>query len=253
MAGRRGEWWERRRALGRICSGVGATVMALLLVYGLLQAVPSREAVRALAHGRESLRHGDYASAERDFNTVLSLVPNSAEARQGLACAFYLTGVRSAAALELTKGLEAGVFAELLGRCGHGLRLDDVFFAAKLGLSEVFAVPRIAGARRFEDALLEEPTGTAVEEPDRLLLGACLAQRAGLAGAAWDYAGSALETGAIDGPDRARFFTCFGPWEQRRAGCARLPSIRACVMTPTARRTYFRDIHLVDAPGRRGA
>jgi hypothetical protein len=83
-----------------------------------------------------------------------------------------------------------------------------------------------------------------------MLLGACLAQRAGLAGAAWDYAGNALETDAVDNSDRARFFSCFGPRERRRAGCAGAPSLRSCVLTPAARGAYFRDFRLVDVASR---
>jgi hypothetical protein len=237
---------RRKRTLARFCSGAGAVVLALLLMYGLWQALPNKRAVLTLAHAREWLMHGQYALAERDFNTVLSLVPDSAEARQGLACAYYLTGMRSTAAMELTKGLEAGVFAEQLGLCGHSLRLGNVFFAAKLGLAEAFAVPRAAGASKFEDMLVAEPSGTATTEPDRMLIGACLAQRAGLAGVAWEYAGSALETGAINGYDRSVFLACFGPRDQRHVGCAQRPSIEACVMTPAARTAYFNDVHLVD-------
>jgi tetratricopeptide (TPR) repeat protein len=221
--------------------------MMLLLIYGLWQAVPDRRAVDALAQGKRSLKRGEYQATVRDLNAVLELVPNSAEARQGLACAYYLTGKRSVAILELTKGLEAGVFAERLGSCGHGLRLDDVFFAAKLGLSDAFAVPRVAGAQEFEEELTDEPSGTTLEEPGRMLLGACLALREHLLGAAWEYAGSALETGNVDRGDRATFFACLDPAARRRAGCARRPSIGTCVMTSAARRAYFNNIRLVDA------
>jgi len=230
----------------RVVSAAGAFVIALLLVYGLWQAIPERRAVRALEGGEEALKRGDYAQAEKSYNTVLSLVPNSTVARLGLACVFYQSGERSAATIELTKALKAGAFAERLGRCGHGLELSDVFFVAKLGFSDAFAVPRVADAGSFESSLMDEPTRTTEEEPDRMLLGACLAQRAGLAGAAWDYAGNALETGAIDSSDRARFFSCFGPRERRRAGCAGDPSLRTCVLTPAARSAYFRDVRLVD-------
>lgn len=246
MIGWREEWRARKLVMTRVISGAGAFVMALLLTYGLWQGIPNRKAVLALESGEEALKRGDYAQAEKSYNAVLSLVPNSTVARLGLACVFYRSGERSAATIELTKALEAGAFAERLGRCGHGLQLSDVFFVAKLGLSDAFAVPRVADARRFETALMEEPSGTTEEEPDRMLLGACLAQRAGLTGAAWDYAGNALETGAVDDSDRARFFSCFGPRERRRAGCAGSPSLRACVLTPAARSAYFRDVRLVD-------
>jgi hypothetical protein len=247
MSGRR-EWRERKETLTRVSSTAGGIAMALLLVYGLWQAVPDRRAVTMLERARKSLERGDYAKAEESFRKVSSIVPNSAAARQGSACALYLTGKRSAATLALTEGLEVGVFAERLGNCGHGLDLGEVFFAAKVGLSDAFAVPRVAGAKMFEEALLDEPPGQTDEEPGRMLLGACLAQRAGFAGAAWAYAGSALETGAIDAADRAQFLACFGPREQRRAGCADNPNIEACVMTPIARRAYFRDHHLVHDP-----
>lgn len=227
--------------------------MALLFIYGVWHAVPNRRAVRLLEQGGNSLRRGEYGAARNNYNAVLRLVPNSAVARQGLACAFYLSGMRSTAALELTKGLEAGVFAERLGHCGHGLNLEDVFFAAKLGVSDAFAAPKVAGARRFEEALMEEPSGAKAEEPDRMLLGACLAERARLAGLAWDYAGNALDTNEVDDADRARFLACFGPPQQRRAGCALNPGVRACVLTPIARRAYFRDSRLANAPSRAGA
>jgi len=226
--------------------------MVLLLVYGLGQSFPDKRAVLDLRQGRAALGDGNYVLARKSYNTVLTLVPNSAVARQGLACAFYLEGMRSAAALELTKGLEVGVFAERLGDCSHGLNLDDVFFAAKLGLSDAFAAPKVAAARRFEEVLLEEPTGTTGEEPGRMLLGACLAHRAGLLGATWYYAGNALETGAIDASDRARFFACVGPQERRRSGCAPRQTIRACVMTPAAHAAYFRDSRLTSASSRHG-
>jgi hypothetical protein len=246
MIGRKEEWRARKLVITRVVAGTGAFAMALLLIYGLWQGIPDRKAVLTLKRGEEALKRSNYAKAERSYNTVLSLVPNSTVALLGLACAFYRSGERSAATIELTKALEAGAFAERLGRCGHGLQLSDVFFVAKLGLSDAFAVPRVAHARRFETALMEEPSETTEEEPDRMLLGACLAQRAGLAGAAWDYAGNALETGAVDDSDRARFFSCFGPRERRRAGCAGAPSLRACVLTPAARSAYFRDVRLVD-------
>jgi hypothetical protein len=219
--------------------------MTLLLFYGLWQAIPDQRAALVLKRGTDSLKRADYVQAEKSYKVVLSRVPNSTVARLGLACAFYHSGQRSAATIELTKALEAGAFAERLGSCGHGLDLSDVFFVAKLGLSDAFAVPRVTGARRFERALMEEPTRTTEEEPDRMLLGACLAQRAGLAGAAWNYAGNALETDMVDNADRARFFSCFGPRERRRAGCAGSPSLRSCVLTPAARSAYFRDVRLV--------
>lgn len=219
--------------------------MTLLLFYGLWQAVPDQRAALVLKRGKDSLKRGDYAQAEKSYKAVLSRVPNSTVARLGLACAFYHSGQRSAATIELTKALEVGAFAERLGSCGHGLDLSDVFFVAKLGLSDAFAVPRVTGARRFERTLMEEPTRTTEEEPDRMLLGACLAQRAGLAGAAWNYAGNALETDMVDKVDRARFFSCFGPRERHRAGCAGSPSLRSCVLTPGARSAYFRDVRLV--------
>lgn len=250
MFGWRDEWRERKHALTRAFSGVGAIAMALLLAYGLWQSVPDRRAVSVLTRGGDSLERGDYALAKQSYHTALRLVPNSAVAHQGLACALYLTGMRSAATLVLTKGLEAGVFANRLGPCGSGLSLDDAFFAAKLGLDEALAVPKVAGARVFEEALLEAPTGTTAEEPDRMLLSACLAQRAGFSGAAWAYAGSALQSDAVDDSDRARFFACFDLRQRRRAGCASNPSIRACVMTPSARRAYFRDHHLANGSER---
>ncbi len=149
MIGRRQGWRARKRAMTRVVSGAGAIVMALLLVYGLWQAIPDRKAVLALRRGEEALKRSNYAQAEKSYNTVLSLVPNSTVARLGLACVFYHSGERSAATIELTKALKAGAFAERLGRCGHGLELSDVFFVAKLGLSDAFAVPRVADAMRF--------------------------------------------------------------------------------------------------------
>ncbi len=250
MIGGREEWRGRKLFITRFVSGAGASVMALLLVYGLWQGIPDRKAVVALRSGEEALKQSDYSQAEKRYDTVLSLVPNSTVARLGLACVFYRSGERSAATIELTKALEAGAFAERLGDCGHGLQLSDVFFVAKLGLSDAFAVPRVADAGRFETALMEEPTGTTEEEPDRMLLGACLARRADLSGAAWDYAGNALETGAVDDSDRVRFFSCFGPGERRRAGCAEAPSLRSCVLTAAARSAYFRDVGLVDLASR---
>jgi hypothetical protein len=246
MIGSREEWRARKLVMTRVISGAGAFVIALLLLYGLWQAIPNRKAVLALNRGEEELKRSKYVQAEKSYNTVLSIVPNSTVAHLGLACALYHSGERSAATIELTQALKAGAFAESLGSCGHGLDFNHVFFVAKLGLSDAFAVPRVADARRFESALMEEPTRTTEEEPDRMLLGACLAQRAGLLGAAWDYAGNALETGAVDDSDRAIFFSCFGPWERRRTGCAGAPSLRSCVLTATARSAYFRDVRLVD-------
>jgi hypothetical protein len=253
MIGRREEWRARKLFMTRVIAGAGASVMALLLVYGLWQGIPDKKAVFALRRGEEALKRSDYALAEKSYDTVLSLVPNSTVARLGLACAFLRSGQRSAATIELTKALAVGAFAERLGRCGHGLQLSDVFFVAKLGLSDAFAVPRVAGAERFEAALMAEPAGTTEEEPDRMLLGACLARRAGLAGAAWNYAGNALETGAVDDSDRARFLSCFGPRERHRAGCSETPSLRNCVLTPAARSAYLRDVRLIDLASRPAA
>jgi hypothetical protein len=248
VAGYRREWRRRWRDLTRIGSIVGGILMALLLIFGILHSIPSRSAVDSLSNGREYLRRGDYEAAERNFNAVLRQVPESAVARLGLACAYYLTGDRSVAALELTHGLDAGVFAEQPGSCGHGLRLEDAFLVAKLGLSDAFAVPRVAGASRFEATLTSEPSSTNSNEPARLLIGACLATRAGLLGTAWEYAGSALENAAFGPADRVAFLSCFDRREQQRVGCASRPSIGKCVMTASAKRAYFDDIRLVDAP-----
>jgi hypothetical protein len=248
MTRRRREWGEIWRALTRGASIMATIVMTMLLAYGISHAVPSKQAVLAMGRAGKALERGEYVLAEQSYDAALRLAPRSAGARIGLACAFYLTGRRSAAAIELTKALEAGAFAERLGNCGHGLDLGNVFFVAKLGLSDAFAAPRVRGAGRFERILTAEPTQTTAEEPGRMLLGACLAQRGGLAGAAWDYGANALQRHGLSESDRARFSACFGPAARRRASCAAGRNILKCLMTPAARAAYFRDVRLVDAP-----
>jgi hypothetical protein len=243
-AGWRGRW----RTITRVGSYAGAIAMVALLIYGLGHSVPDRRAVRALQQGKESLADGHYVSATVHYDAALRMVPDSALARLGLACAFYLRGMRATAALELTKGLEAGAFAERLGHCSHGLDLDHFFFTAKLGLSDAFAAPKVAGAWSFEQALLSEPSGTTGDKPRRLLVGACLAMRAGIPGIAWLYASDAVEAGALDSSDRSSFFACFDQKAREQAGCGPHPSIRACVMTTAADLAYLQASRLANPP-----
>lgn len=215
--------------------------MAILFAYALWQAVPDREAVALEKQGAEALKEANYGDAENDFAAVLRREPASTDARLGLACSFYLTGKRSAATLELTLGLEAGLVPGHIGQCGHGLYFDEVFLAAKLGLNESFAVPRVKEAGQLEKALNGEPTGTSPEEPRRMLTGSCLAFRAGLDGAAWFYAASAVETHNVEREDERQFFSCLGAQLPGRLHCARQPSLRSCVLTGRARAAYLRD------------
>ncbi len=249
MDARESVWRWRSRQLILLCTSVGGGVIAVLYIYGLWHSIPDRRAAEEIVRGKESLGDGHYGRAIESYDAVLEAVPDSALARIGLTCAFYLKGMRSTAALELTKGLQVGVFAGRLGNCSHGLDLDDVFLVAKLGASDAFAVPRARGGGRFEEALLSEPADdTGDDEPERFLLAACLAERAGLLGAAWNYAADALETRDIDAPERASFFSCLDPRIRRRPGCSGPTSIRACVMTPAAARSYFRASRLANAP-----
>jgi hypothetical protein len=232
---------DRVRALPRPLSiGLGV-VMAILFAYALWQAVPDREAVALEQRGAEALVTANYGEAENDFVAVLRREPASTDARLGLACSYYLTGKRSAATLELTLGLKAGLVPGHIGQCGHGLHFDEVFLAAKLGLNESFAVPRVKEAGQFEEALDGEPVGTSTEEPQRMLTGSCLAFRAGLDGAAWIYAASAVETHRVEKDDERQFFSCLGTQLLERLHCARRPSLRWCVLTDRARAAYLRD------------
>jgi hypothetical protein len=167
----------------------------VLLLVGLVGAVPSHGAVTLLDRGKAELDASHYRRAERLFAAVLPIEANSLYARVGLACAFISEGHGSRAVLELTLALERGLFSSTLGTCGDGVALEDRYFAARYGSVGTFMAPRVPSGRRVEAALLAPPVESEDDEARRFLLGACLAFRAGLDAAGWDYAANGAELG----------------------------------------------------------
>ena len=169
--------------------------LAVLLLVGIVEAIPSRDAVTLLDRGKAELDASHYRGAERLFAEVLPKETNSLYARVGLACAFMQGGHGSRAVLELTLALERGLFPSALGTCGNDVPLDDRYFAARYGAVGTFMAPRVPSAGEVEAALLSAPSESEDDEARRWLLGSCLAFRAGLDAAGWDYAANGAELG----------------------------------------------------------
>jgi hypothetical protein len=218
---------------------IGFSMLALL-GYGLWAAVPNREAVEFERAGVRKLKAGNYLAAEEDFVAVLHREPKSMHARLGLACGSFLTGHRSRAALELTLALENGLPLAVNGDCSHNLHLDRIFFVAKFGLTDSFAVPRVAGAASYEQMLTSEPELTDADEAARLLVGSCLSFRAELDGAGWYYAANAATTGPIGPGGERHFLRCLGDETLKRLHCDRSPAMD-CLLSARVRKAYLND------------
>jgi hypothetical protein len=232
---------EPLRTISRLASLTAGAALLVLLAYAIWDAVPNRTAVTLDVSGGRAMFAGRYSTAEHDFIKVLELEPRSLNARAGLACVYLLTGHKSRATLELTRGIEAGLAPGRLGHCGHGVTLDDVFISAKLGLFEAFAVPRGVAPKRYERALLRETTDSPGEESERLLIASCLAFRAGSDGAGWYYAASAHDGAGITPAGARSFYRCAGERVLRHLDCSGQTSFTACVLTPRLQRAYLDD------------
>jgi hypothetical protein len=214
--------------------------MLLLFAYGLWNAIPNRATVELENEGVRAFKAGEYRTAERTFVAVLQREPRSVHARFGLACAFFLTDQRSRAALELTMALEIGLPLDLIGDCGHHLSLDRRFLTAKVGLTDAFAAPRVTGAQRYEQMLTSEPSLSAGDEADRLLIGSCLSFRAKLDGAGWYYAANAAERSELGERSERLFLDCVGADALRRLDCDSGPALD-CVLSDRIRQAYLVD------------
>ena len=209
----------------------------MLFVYALISMVPNRVAVRFEKQGKTALLAGRYRVAERDFNAVLSREPRSTDAHFGLACAYFLTGLRGVAVLELDLALARGLVLSRSGSCGHELVFSKGLFAAKFGLTDSFVAPR--GALAYQRQLESIPADTATDTADRLLVGACLAFRARLDDVGWYYAANAHDQGRITNAARGAFFACLDPATRSRLHCR--SSLTACVFTDSNRAAYLND------------
>jgi hypothetical protein len=189
----------RRRLWFRCFHLFAAALVAVLLLVGIVEAIPSRDAVTLLNRGKAELDVSHYRRAERYFAAVLSEEPNATYARVGLACVFMREGHGSRALLELTLAVERGLFPYALGDCGDGYELDRHYFAARYGALGAFMAPRVSSGEEIEKALSGTPSESEDEEARRFLLGACLAFRAGLDAAGWDYAANGAELGVPAG------------------------------------------------------
>src|ERR1035441_1178079 len=227
--------WRRRASL------CGGALMSMIVFGAVHAAVPNRQAVALERGGIEALESSDYVTAEYYVVVVLPREPAATDPRWGLACAFALTGYYSRTALELTKGLENGLVPGFIAGCPHGLVLERLFLVAKLGLAVAFAVPRVAGAGAYERLLTSEPSDGTRDESLRLLIGSCLAYRAGLDGAGWYFAASAVDTQPIGASLAQMFLTCVGPAVLRHLGCAQHPSFAGCVINDRTRAAYLAD------------
>ena len=218
----------------------------ILLLDGLLAAVPSRDAVASLDRGRADLNRSRYQLAERDFADALSLEPLSLYARVGLACAFLHEGHGSRALLELTLALERGLFPPGLGGCGGGLGLDGRYFAAKYGATGAFMAPHPPKSRAIESQLLQLPLESEDDEARRMLLGSCLAFRAGLDGAGWYYAANGAELG-VPAAEVELLPSCLGDRLLAHLGCAagaereRPDGLLNCILNGRAGFAYQRE------------
>lgn len=227
--------WRRRASLFS-----GAIMM--MIVFGAVHAaIPNQQALALERRGIEALESSDYVTAEDDFVGVLRREPAATDPRWGLACAFALTGYYSLTALELTKGLENGLVPGFMAVCPHGLGLERLFLVAKLGLAVAFAVPRVAGAGGYERLLTSEPSDGTRDESLRLLVGSCLAYRAGLDGPGWYFAANAVETRPISASLARKFLTCVGFAVLKHLGCAQHPSFDGCAINDRARAAYLAD------------
>jgi hypothetical protein len=213
--------------------------MALLFLYSLAAMVPNRTAVRLFNAGRAALLAGHYATAERDFAGTLRRESRSTHARLGLACAFFLTGHRSRALLELTMAVQHGLNIARVGECGHGFDFDRSVFTAKFGLTNSFAVPRTSPS--YQRELTSLPNDTPTDDARRLLLGSCLAFRARLDGAGWYYAANAHDLGRIIPSSERDFFACLGSTTRTRLGCQLHPRLGDCIFTVLRRDAFLRD------------
>jgi hypothetical protein len=225
--------------------------MALLFLYALLAAVPEEAAVTSEQAGERLLRAGHYEQAAPVFARVLREAPSSLDARAGLACAYLLSGHGARATLELTMGLERGMSPGHLGDCAGHSNLDGEFLVAKLGLTQAFAVPRIAGARSMEAQLTAEPSLSSADDSRRLLIGACLAYRAGFAGAGWYYAANAVDRGGVRRAEAAMFLDCAHGRILAASGCRSSKALSACLGSETLRATYLADrpyLYPADSP-----
>jgi len=219
---------------------VGAA-MVILLGLGIRGAIPDRTAVRLERQGLRALKAGDYPIATRRLAAVLDAEPKSAHAYFALACISFLTGHRSRAAMELTDALENGLPLGPIGDCGSGLRLDRRFFAAKLGLTTAFAVPRgVPDGDAYERMLSAEPPGTDGDDVNRFLTGSCLAFRSGLEGLGWFYAASAEEIATVGPRAERRFLECLDARTLARLRCSARPGI-SCLLSDRIRRSYVEE------------
>lgn len=237
--------WRRRTSL---CAGA---VVAVLLVDGLAVNVPNRRAVELEHRAVTAMRASHYGAAEQYFAGVLRREPRSTFSRLGLACVFYLTGHRSRALLELTMGLNRGLVPGHIAGCGRSILFDRLFIVAKLRLTDSFAVPRLDGESGYERWLTSLPSSTSSDAAHRLLIGSCLAFRAGLAAAGWYYAANANSTASVSPTMEREFFTCIGPSTATRLGCPQPPHLDNCVFDRQVHNAYLDDepyLYPADAP-----
>jgi hypothetical protein len=242
---------RRARSWARRCSLSASAIIGLLFGYSLTEAIPNRATVQSEHAAERALRAGAYQDAQREFVRVLRGEPDSLDARTGLACVYYLTGHSSRAMLELTLGLERGLSPRHLGWCGHGLSLDRQFLVAKIGLTGVFAIPRVVGAEVDEDVLTAEPAISSADESRRLLIGSCLAYRDNLDGAGWYYAANALERRGVSDGEVAMFFRCLGTDALRVLGCRPPSELRSCALSDKLRAAYLTErpyLYPVESP-----
>ncbi len=237
--------WRRRTSL---CAGA---VVAVLLVDGLAVNVPNRRAVELEHQAVAVMRASHYGAAEQYFAGVLRREPLSASSRLGLACVFYLTGHRSRALLELTMGLNHGLVPGHISGCGRGVLFDRLFIVAKLRLTYSFAVPRLDSESGYARWLTSLPSSSSSDAAHRLLIGSCLAFRAGLAAAGWYYAANANSTASVSPTMEDEFFACIGPTTATRLGCPQRPRLDDCVFDKQTYDAYLDDepyLYPADAP-----
>lgn len=230
----------------RVYVGAGV-VIAVLFVYALVSSIPNRTAVRLEGRGKTYLLAGRYVPAEHDFAGVLRHEPLSTDARFGLACAFFLTGHRGRALLELNLALKNGLVLDRAGSCGHRLVFSLGLFVAKFGLTDSFVAPK--GAPGYQHQLESVPADNRTDTAHRLLMGACLAFRARLDGVGWYYAANAHDQGQITDASVRDFFRCLGSKTLARLGCRR--SLNSCVFNGRNLAAYLKDrpyLYPVDQP-----
>lgn len=230
--------WARWRPRLQI---LRAAAVSACIASALPALVPDRKTVSLQRDAMAALHRGAYATADHRFNEVLAREPRAMHARVGLACSFAAQGHRARAVLEVNLALRDGLVLASQSDCPRVRGLSTWLVAAKLSLTDSFAVPRDPSRTKLTAELLTIPRHDPSDRAYRLLIGACLAFRAGMTGLGWYYAANAHDTGDIDRKTIGVLRLCLGARTLTRLGCSRASDLLMCVLDDRQRAAYLRD------------